>query len=183
MLADEYELRIGKKGHILDHIWEYCNQVHNKNYEWHNYEFENEECEEIGIEDKDYHPLEVRVETFEAKKYSFKGGQSFICVTKDLDNTLPLGRKNGSKWKEMIRREIANNKTIQKLGGNYRDRLDSYLFGNYVEIAAGIKSLLEDKGLITINGGLIQAIPTSLPPQPIREATKASNLQRIPPGV
>ncbi|GJZ11018.1 reverse transcriptase domain-containing protein [Tanacetum coccineum] len=73
--------------------------------------FENEECEEIGIEDKDYHPPEVQVETFEVKKYSFKGGQSFICVTKDLDNTLPLGRKNRSKFKEMIRMEVANNKT------------------------------------------------------------------------
>ncbi|GJW79923.1 hypothetical protein Tco_0143898 [Tanacetum coccineum] len=110
-LSDEYKLGMGKKGHILDHIWEYCNQVHNKNYVWHNYEFENEECEEIGIEDKDYHPPEAQVETFEVKKYSFKGGQSFICVTKDLDNTLPIGRKNGSKFKEMIRMEIANNKT------------------------------------------------------------------------
>ncbi|GJY77502.1 putative reverse transcriptase domain-containing protein [Tanacetum coccineum] len=36
---------------------------------------------------------------------------------------------------------------------------------------------------IPINRGLIQAIPTSLPRQLIREATKASNLQRIPPGV
>ncbi|GJU10282.1 RNA-directed DNA polymerase, eukaryota, reverse transcriptase zinc-binding domain protein [Tanacetum coccineum] len=110
-LADEYELRIGKKGHILDNIWEYCNQVHIKNDEWHNYEFENEECEEIGIKDKDYHPPEVQIETFEVKKYSFEGGQSFICVTKDLDNTLPLGRKNGSKFKEMIRKEVENNKT------------------------------------------------------------------------
>ncbi|GJU44368.1 hypothetical protein Tco_1201634 [Tanacetum coccineum] len=110
-LVDEYELGIGKKGHILDNIWEYCNQVHNKNYEWHNYEFENEECEEIRIEDKDYHPPEVQVETFEVKKYSFEGGQSFICVTKDLDNILPLGRKNGSKFKEMIQKEVENNKT------------------------------------------------------------------------
>ncbi|GJR96373.1 reverse transcriptase domain-containing protein [Tanacetum coccineum] len=110
-LADEYELGIGKKGHILDNIWENCNQVHNKNYEWHNYEFKNEECEEIRIEDKDYHPPEVQVETFEVKKYSFKGGQSFICVTKDLDNILPLGRKNGSKFKEMIRKEVKDNKT------------------------------------------------------------------------
>ncbi|GJY83743.1 reverse transcriptase domain-containing protein [Tanacetum coccineum] len=38
-------------------------------------------------------------------------------------------------------------------------------------------------GSIRINRGLIQAIPTSLPPQPIGEATKASNLQRIPPEV
>ncbi|GKG50480.1 hypothetical protein Tco_0521580, partial [Tanacetum coccineum] len=36
---------------------------------------------------------------------------------------------------------------------------------------------------ISINRGLIQAILISLPPQPIGEATKASNLQRIPPGV
>ncbi|GJU20107.1 hypothetical protein Tco_1153449 [Tanacetum coccineum] len=110
-LADEYELRIGKKGHILDNIWEYCNQVHNKNYGWHNHEFENEECEEIGIENKDYHPPEVQVETFEVKKYSFEGRQSFVCVIKDLDNVLPLGRKNGSKFKEMIRKEVENNKT------------------------------------------------------------------------
>ncbi|GJU16196.1 BYPASS-related protein [Tanacetum coccineum] len=110
-LADEYELGIGKKGHILDNIWEYCNQVHTKNYEWHNYEFENEECEEIGIDDKDYHPPEVQVENFEVKKYSFDGGQSFICVTKYLDNTLPLGRKNEYKFKEMTRKEVANNNT------------------------------------------------------------------------
>ncbi|GJW15458.1 reverse transcriptase domain-containing protein [Tanacetum coccineum] len=31
-IADEYELGIGEKGHILDNIWEYCNQVHNNNY-------------------------------------------------------------------------------------------------------------------------------------------------------
>ncbi|GJR64447.1 hypothetical protein Tco_0010512 [Tanacetum coccineum] len=36
-------------------------------------------------------------------------------------------------------------------------------------------------GSIPINRGLILAIPTSLPPQPIGEATKASNLQKIPP--
>ncbi|GJV04418.1 hypothetical protein Tco_1337987 [Tanacetum coccineum] len=51
-LPDEYKLGIGKKGYILDNIWEYCNQVHNKNYGWHNYEFKNKECKEIGIEDK-----------------------------------------------------------------------------------------------------------------------------------
>ncbi|GJX05877.1 hypothetical protein Tco_0193809 [Tanacetum coccineum] len=67
-------------------------------------------------------PPEVQVETLEVKKYSFNGGQSFNCVTKDLDNTLPLGRKNGSK--------------IQKLGGNYRDRLDSLIIWYLAEYAA-----------------------------------------------
>ncbi|GJZ34631.1 hypothetical protein Tco_0580448 [Tanacetum coccineum] len=38
-------------------------------------------------------------------------------------------------------------------------------------------------GTISINRGLIQAIPTSLPPQPIEEATKASIFQRIPPRI
>ncbi|GJS40381.1 hypothetical protein Tco_0565424 [Tanacetum coccineum] len=42
---------------------------------------------------------------------------------------------------------------------------------------------LNKQGSIPINRGLIQDIPTSLPPQPIGEATNASNLQRIPPGV
>ncbi|GJW05570.1 hypothetical protein Tco_1564426 [Tanacetum coccineum] len=41
----------------------------------------------------------------------------------------------------------------------------------------------DEEGSKPINRGLIQAIPTSLPPQPIGEATKASNLRRIPPGV
>ncbi|GJX44272.1 hypothetical protein Tco_0260948 [Tanacetum coccineum] len=38
-------------------------------------------------------------------------------------------------------------------------------------------------GSIPINRGLIQAISTSLSPQPIGEATKAFNLRRIPPAV
>ncbi|GKA83488.1 putative nucleotidyltransferase, ribonuclease H [Tanacetum coccineum] len=47
-------------------------------------------------------------------------------------------------------------------------------------------SFIEDvtaKGLISKNRGLIQAILKSLPPQPIAEATKASNLHRISLGV
>ncbi|GJU45632.1 integrase, catalytic region, zinc finger, CCHC-type containing protein [Tanacetum coccineum] len=48
------------------------------------------------------------------------------------------------------------------------------------KISLGVEKI---QGSISINRGLIQAIPTSLPPQPIGEATKASNLQRIPPGV
>ncbi|GJS07122.1 hypothetical protein Tco_0363918 [Tanacetum coccineum] len=55
-LADEYEIGIWEKGYILDNIWEYCNQVHNDNNGWHNHEFKNEEREEMGIEDEDYHP-------------------------------------------------------------------------------------------------------------------------------
>ncbi|GKD42847.1 uncharacterized mitochondrial protein-like protein [Tanacetum coccineum] len=51
----------------------------------------------------------------------------------------------------------------------------------YYDSDSPVVLLLE--GSIPINRDLIQAIPRSLPPQPIGEATKASNLQRIPLGV
>ncbi|GKA50903.1 ribonuclease H-like domain-containing protein, partial [Tanacetum coccineum] len=72
---------------------------------------------------------------------------------------LPEGRKAiGSKW-------------IYKIKFRSSDEIDRY------------KARLVAQGSIPINKGLIQAIPTSLPSQPIGEETKASNLQRIPPGV
>ncbi|GJY04195.1 hypothetical protein Tco_0370135 [Tanacetum coccineum] len=106
-LADEYELGIGKKGHMLDKIWEYCKDVHKDNtYWWHDHRFEKEECDEMGIEIEKYDPPEVQVETFKVRKYSFKGGQKFVCVTKEVDDALPLKRRNGSRFKEMIWKEF-----------------------------------------------------------------------------
>ncbi|GJT73263.1 hypothetical protein Tco_1032549 [Tanacetum coccineum] len=106
-LANEYELGLGKKGHMLDKIWEYYKDVHrDSTYWWHDHGFEEEEHDEMGIEIEKYDPPDVQVETFEVKKYSFKSGQSFVCVTKDLDDSLPLGRKNRSRFKEMIRNEF-----------------------------------------------------------------------------
>nr|GEW95374.1 copia protein [Tanacetum cinerariifolium] len=66
-------------------------------YWWHDHGFEEEERDEMGIEIEKYDPPDVQVETFEVKKYSFKSGQSFVCVTKLVDDALPLGRKNGSR--------------------------------------------------------------------------------------
>ncbi|GJT22363.1 hypothetical protein Tco_0892300 [Tanacetum coccineum] len=49
-LADEYEIEIGKKGHILDKIWEYYESVHRDNtYWWHDHGLEEEERKEMGI--------------------------------------------------------------------------------------------------------------------------------------
>ncbi|GJV75371.1 putative reverse transcriptase, RNA-dependent DNA polymerase [Tanacetum coccineum] len=62
------------------------------------------------------------------------------------------------------------------------DMWDVLDLGNLSNEKAKIE-FLKSGGSIPINRGLIQAIPTSLPPRPIGEATKASNLQRIPPGV
>ncbi|GKC64777.1 hypothetical protein Tco_1097375 [Tanacetum coccineum] len=51
----------------------------------------------------------------------------------------------------------------------------------FVEYASSCTD--EAGGSTPINRGLIQAILTSLPPQPIGEATKTFYLRRIPPRV
>ncbi|GKD05510.1 hypothetical protein Tco_1180484 [Tanacetum coccineum] len=104
-LTDEYELGIGKKGHMLEDIWEYCEQVLGDNtYWWHDHGLEENERQESGLDIEEYDPPEVHVETFEVKRYSFDSGHGFICVTKEIGDTLPLGRESRSRFKEMIRR-------------------------------------------------------------------------------
>ncbi|GJU50729.1 hypothetical protein Tco_1220284 [Tanacetum coccineum] len=134
---DEYEIGIGKKGHMLDKIWEYYKDVHRNNtYCWHDHGFEEEERDEIGIEIEKYDPPEVQVETFEVKKYSFKSGQKFFCVTKEVDDALPLGRKNGSRLREMIRNDFdvgAHDETFQHLGEN-----ELAQDGDFLDFSAGL---------------------------------------------
>ncbi|GJY73953.1 hypothetical protein Tco_0478384 [Tanacetum coccineum] len=81
-LSNEYTLRIGKKG------------------------FEEEELWRSGDEKTNYEPPFVDIKTFEVKKYTFKKGQSFICITKQDDDALPLRRVNGARFKAMIRKEL-----------------------------------------------------------------------------
>ncbi|GJV57879.1 hypothetical protein Tco_1458884 [Tanacetum coccineum] len=94
---------IKKKGHMLDKIWEYCKDFHrDSTYWWHEYGFEEEERDEMRIEIEKYDLPKVQVETFKVRKDSFKGGQMVVCVTKEVDDALPLGRRDGSRSKEMI---------------------------------------------------------------------------------
>ncbi|GJS64366.1 RNA-directed DNA polymerase, eukaryota, reverse transcriptase zinc-binding domain protein [Tanacetum coccineum] len=66
LLANEYELRIGKKGYILDDILEKCKQVHEETtYPWHDEGFEEEDRWESGLYEKYYNPPQVCIETFE----------------------------------------------------------------------------------------------------------------------
>ncbi|GKA57096.1 hypothetical protein Tco_0756284 [Tanacetum coccineum] len=142
-LADEYELGIGKKGHMLDKTWEYCKDAHRDNtYWWHDHGFEKEECDEMEIEIEKYDPPKVQVETFKVRKYSFKGGQKFVCVTKEEGDTLPLKRRNGSRFKEMIRKEFDINthdktfwlpKSMVQENGLKIGKLDTDLQGTQVD--------------------------------------------------
>ncbi|GJU44509.1 hypothetical protein Tco_1201775 [Tanacetum coccineum] len=106
-LQDEYELGIGKKGYVLDDIWEKYEQVHGGTmYSWHDEGFEEEELWESGLDKKYYDPPQVCVKTFEVNRYTFENEQKFICVTNVLDEDLPLGRLNGSRFKGMIQKEM-----------------------------------------------------------------------------
>ncbi|GJW02711.1 hypothetical protein Tco_1561567 [Tanacetum coccineum] len=108
-LSNEYILRIGKKGYVLDDVWEKCQQNYKKTNEaWHDEAYEEDEMWHIGDEKTDYDPPYVNIETFEVKKYSFKGGHSFICITDHEDEALPLGRVNGARFKNTeARRQLS----------------------------------------------------------------------------
>ncbi|GJS91721.1 hypothetical protein Tco_0774357 [Tanacetum coccineum] len=82
-LANEYDLRIGTKGYALDDVWEKCEKFHG-----------------------DYESPFVDIKTFEIERYSFDGGRIFVCITKPLDDALPLGRVNESRFMGMIRKEM-----------------------------------------------------------------------------
>ncbi|GJX63183.1 reverse transcriptase domain-containing protein [Tanacetum coccineum] len=114
-LADEYKLGVGKKGQMLEDIWENCKKVQGDNtYWWHDQKSEKEESRELGIYIKEYDPPMDHVETFEVKKYSFDAGQNFICVTNDLMDALPLGRENGSRFRDMISKEVDSGRRIRR---------------------------------------------------------------------
>ncbi|GJX00363.1 hypothetical protein Tco_0184276 [Tanacetum coccineum] len=80
------------------HKEEKCKNFHDTTYRWHDEGFEEEEQWESGIEKTYYEPSFVKSETFEVKRYSFKNGKSFVCITKQLDDALPLGRVNSSRF-------------------------------------------------------------------------------------
>ncbi|GJT88694.1 hypothetical protein Tco_1070411 [Tanacetum coccineum] len=86
---------------------EKCEKYHGGTvYPWHDKGFNEEEQWESGIEKTNYEPPFVDIEIFEIKRYSFKGGKSFVCINKQLDDALPLGRANESRFMRMIRKEM-----------------------------------------------------------------------------
>nr|GFC05882.1 hypothetical protein [Tanacetum cinerariifolium] len=83
-------------------------------YLWHDKGFEEEERWDSCIEKIEYEPPFVDIKTFEIKRYSFKEGGSFVCITKQVDNTLPLARANGSRFVGMIRNEMVEDGKVQR---------------------------------------------------------------------
>ncbi|GJY56867.1 hypothetical protein Tco_0455982, partial [Tanacetum coccineum] len=81
-------------------------------YWWSDQKLEEDERQEIRVDIEGYDPPRVHVETFKIKRYSFDSGQSFICVTQELMDALPLGRENGSRFREMISKEVDTGRKV-----------------------------------------------------------------------
>ncbi|GKD96888.1 hypothetical protein Tco_1380785, partial [Tanacetum coccineum] len=65
-LSNEYILRIGKKGYVLDDVWEKCQQNYKKTNEaWHDEAYGKDEMWQIRDEKTNYNPPYVDIETFE----------------------------------------------------------------------------------------------------------------------
>ncbi|GKB14221.1 heat stress transcription factor B-4-like protein [Tanacetum coccineum] len=73
---------------------------------WYDKGFEEEELWENGIEKIDYTTPLAKNETFEVHRYTFKNGKSFISITNQMNDVLPLGTVNGSRFIEKTRKEI-----------------------------------------------------------------------------
>ncbi|GJY42095.1 hypothetical protein Tco_0429365 [Tanacetum coccineum] len=124
-ILDSYDVEEEYAREIGDPYSRRFDQYNRKTNEaWHDEAYEEDKMWRIGDEKTDYDPPYVNIETFEVKKYSFKGGRSFICIIDREDEAIPLGHVNGAQFKAMIRKEVKGHK-IQKLRGNYRDRLNS----------------------------------------------------------
>nr|GFA32263.1 phospholipase-like protein [Tanacetum cinerariifolium] len=114
--SNENILRIRMKGYVLDDVWGKCQQNYKKTNEaWHDEGYKEDEMWRSGDEKTDYDPPYVNVKTFEVKKYAFKGGHSFICITNREDDALPLGRVNEARFKAMIRKELEGNKYVHEV--------------------------------------------------------------------
>nr|GEU36010.1 hypothetical protein [Tanacetum cinerariifolium] len=97
-VLDSFSIKADYGKHMTTHTQEV--------YPCHDEGFEKEEQRKCGIEKTDYELPFVDIETFEIKIYSFEGGRSFVYITKQLDDALPLGRVKESRFLEMIRKKM-----------------------------------------------------------------------------
>ncbi|GKA83911.1 hypothetical protein Tco_0805506 [Tanacetum coccineum] len=95
-----------RKRYALEEVWEKCEKFHDSTKQWYDEGFEVEELWENGIEEIDYTPPLAKKETFKVHRYTFKNGKSFISITKQMKDVLPLGIVNGSRFIEKTRKEI-----------------------------------------------------------------------------
>nr|GEX16167.1 putative reverse transcriptase domain-containing protein [Tanacetum cinerariifolium] len=95
-----------RKRYALEEVWEKCKNFHDSTKQWYDEGFEEEELWQNEIEKIDYTPPLAKNETLEVHRYSFKNRKGFICIIKQMNDVLPLGRVNGSRFIEKTRKEM-----------------------------------------------------------------------------
>nr|GEW04837.1 hypothetical protein [Tanacetum cinerariifolium]GEW73990.1 hypothetical protein [Tanacetum cinerariifolium] len=105
-LVDEYELKAGIKRYASEEVWEKCEKFHDSTKQWYDEGFEEEELWKNAIEEIDYTLLLSKNKTFEVHRYTFKNGKSFMCITKQMNDVLPLERVNESRFIEKAMKEM-----------------------------------------------------------------------------
>ncbi|GJZ04580.1 ribonuclease H-like domain-containing protein [Tanacetum coccineum] len=109
---------------------------------------EDEEKMELGNED--YNPPIVHTETFEVTKYKFDNRCSFICVSGENNETLSLGRKNGSRFRKMIIEEMEE---VLRNNGEDSDNKRYYPIWEVIQRGNGHVSVSTD------TNGVIKVLP------------------------
>nr|GEW32652.1 phospholipase-like protein [Tanacetum cinerariifolium] len=94
--VNEYELKAWRKRYALEKVWEKCEKFHDSSKQWYDEGFKKEELWQNEIEEIDYTPPLAKNETFEVHRYTIKNEKSFISITKQMNDVLPLGRVNES---------------------------------------------------------------------------------------
>ncbi|GJV96101.1 transcription factor HHO3-like protein [Tanacetum coccineum] len=157
---------------------------------------DSEEDQEEDGDDGDTFDMLEDVDGLDGTKRGYQGLCLEMC--KDfIDAVLKLGgaqEATPKKIQEHMKHDDINLSSIQNHLKIFRRKtklVDDFIDNKQLPSIVDIQGWLRRKtfigcavtGSTLINRGLIQAILTSLPPQLIGEATKAFNLQRIPPGV
>ncbi|GJR80807.1 ataxia telangiectasia mutated family protein [Tanacetum coccineum] len=140
-LADEYEIKIREKGQVLEEIWIKCKRARSKDKDWW-YDYWNEDEEKMEIGNEDYNPPIVHTETFEVTKYKLNNECRFLCVSGKSNETLSLGRKNGSRFRKMIMEEMEE--TLRDDGEDSVDKTPRKAY--YSVLRQLIWKTLRDKG-------------------------------------
>ncbi|GJS38361.1 retrovirus-related pol polyprotein from transposon TNT 1-94 [Tanacetum coccineum] len=95
-LANEYELGIGKKGHILEMIWENCKKIQGKAKQWwYDYWIEEDEKQENG--DKEYDLPMVLAAMRQSSRPTRPVILWYILWKPSRDYTRPVGPPSGLK--------------------------------------------------------------------------------------
>ncbi|GJX43016.1 hypothetical protein Tco_0259692 [Tanacetum coccineum] len=134
-LSNEYNLRIGKKGYVLDDVWEKCQQNYKKiNEAWHDEADEEDEMWQIRDEKTNYNLPYVDIETFEnpeaKRQFSRPARPINHWITSYTVNRKMLMRLKGKSMDDQHNNAISGTNGKRPITGSDKEEENSYHIGN-----------------------------------------------------